>query len=93
MLVLNVNEIKSTQDFAVYPNPTSEHLTIKLKENIGKINQFSVYDILGKEYQLDNKQNGNTEYWVNVSTLGPGFYLIKCQTEGGKFYHGELIKE
>jgi hypothetical protein len=89
---LGIDELKPSV-FHIYPTPTSEHLTIKLKENIGKINQLSVYDVLGKEYHLDNKQNGTTEYWINVSTLGPGFYLIKCQTEGGKFYHGELIKE
>lgn len=89
---LGIGELKPSV-FHIYPNPTSEHLTIKLKENIGKINQLSVYDVLGKEYQLDNKQNGTTEYWINVSTLGPGFYLIKCQTDDGKLYHGEFIKQ
>ena len=84
---------KPLYELTLYPNPTSEHLTIKLKENIGKINQLSVYDVLGKEYHLDNKQNGTTEYWINVSTLGPGFYLIKCQTDDGKLYHGEFIKQ
>jgi len=89
---LGIDELKPSV-FHIYPNPTSEHLTIKLKENIGKINQFSVYDILGKEYQLDNKQNGTTEYWINVSSLSSGFYLIKCQTDDGKLYHGEFIKQ
>ena len=89
---LGIDELKPSV-FHIYPNPTSEHLTIKLKENIGKINQLSVYDVLGKEYHLDNKQNGTTEYWINVSSLGPGFYLIKCQTDDGKLYHGEFIKQ
>ena len=89
---LGIDELKPSV-FHIYPNPTSEHLSIKLKENIGKINQLSVYDVLGKEYHLDNKQNGTTEYWINVSSLGPGFYLIKCQTDDGKLYHGEFIKQ
>jgi hypothetical protein len=89
---LGIDELKPSV-FHIYPNPTSEHLTIKLKENIGKINQLSVYDVLGKEYHLDNKQNGTTEYWINVSSLGPGFYLIKCQTDDSKLYHGEFIKQ
>jgi hypothetical protein len=89
---LGIDELKPSV-FDIYPNPTSEHLTIKLKENIGKINQLSVYDVLGKEYHLDNKQNGTTEYWINVSSLGPGFYLIKCQTDDSKLYHGEFIKQ
>ncbi|MFM7757918.1 MAG: T9SS type A sorting domain-containing protein, partial [Crocinitomicaceae bacterium] len=89
---LGIDELKPSV-FHIYPNPTSENLTIKLKENIGKINQLSVYDVLGKEYHLDKKQNGTTEYCINVSSLGPGFYLIKCQTDDGKLYHGEFIKQ
>ncbi|MFM7757908.1 MAG: CotH kinase family protein, partial [Crocinitomicaceae bacterium] len=82
---VGIDELKPSV-FHIYPNPTSENLTIKQKENIGKINQLSIYDVLGKEYHLDKKQNSTTEYWINVSSLGPGFYLIKCQTDDGKLY-------
>jgi hypothetical protein len=89
---LGIGELQPSV-FHIYPNPTSEQLTIKITDNIGKINQLSVYDVLGKEYQLYHKQNGNTEYSINVSSLEPGLYLIKCLTDDGKFYHGEFIKQ
>lgn len=87
---LGIDELKPSV-FQIYPNPTSEHFTIKLKENIGKIIHLSVYDIMGKQYHLDNKQNGTGKYWINVSTLAQGIYLIKCHTDDGKIYHDEFI--
>lgn len=90
---LAIFEAQNNFEASLFPIPTSEHLTIKIKENIGKINQLSLFDFLGKEYQPDYKQNGTTEYWINVSSLGPGFYLIKFQTDDGKLYYGEFIKQ
>ncbi len=89
----NVNELNSTLKFAIYPNPSTEHLTIKLIDNISNINQLSVFDILGKEYHLVDKKVGHSEIWINVSNLSSGVYLLKFQTDDGKLYHGEFIKQ
>ncbi|MFN5847926.1 MAG: T9SS type A sorting domain-containing protein [Chitinophagales bacterium] len=89
----NVNELNSTLKFAIYPNPSTEHLTIKLIDNISNINQLSVFDVLGKEYHLVDKKVGHSEIWINVSNLSSGVYLLKFQTDDGKLYHGEFIKQ
>ena len=89
---LDVNEVKPSV-FYIYPNPSFESITIKTKENIGTINQLSVLDIMGKEFRLDSKQIGSNEYWINCSNLSSGFYLLKSQTENGKSYYSEFIKQ
>jgi hypothetical protein len=52
-----------------------------------------VFDVLGKEYHLVDKKVGHSEIWINVSNLSSGVYLLKCQTDDGKLYHGEFIKQ
>ena len=89
----NVNELNSTLKFAIYPNPSTEHLTIKLIDNISNVNQLRVFDVLGKEYHLVDKKVGHSEIWINVSNLSSGVYLLKFQTDDGKLYHGEFIKQ
>jgi len=86
-----VNETEPSV-FQIYPNPSSEYVIIKGSQNSPKINQFRLFDVLGKEFYLDNKQIGSNEYWINISNLSAGVYLIKYQTDDGKLYYGDFIK-
>jgi len=96
---VNCNALNITEQdiepfvFQIYPNPSNGHLTIKLIDNISNVNQLRVFDVLGKEYHLVDKKVGHSEIWINVSNLSSGVYLLKCQTDDGKLYHGEFIKQ
>lgn len=96
---VNCNALNITEQdikpfvFQIYPNPSNGHLTIKLIDNISNVNQLRVFDVLGKEYHLVDKKVGHSEIWINVSNLSSGVYLLKFQTDDGKLYHGEFIKQ
>ena len=60
----------------IYPNPTSETLTIECKENI---NQIEVIDIVGKVVlqETSNKKQ------INTQNLPNGKYILKIYTDKG----------
>jgi hypothetical protein len=63
------------QKFDMYPNPTSDVILIKSKDNI-QIDSIKVFDLLGKEVACDYL----SEDKLNVSSLSNGVYIIKIAT-------------
>lgn len=82
--VLNVS-IKSLGESAgvyIYPNPTSETVTIHAKEAI----QYSLYQLDGRVL-IQNKQSNR----VHLSGFSDGIYLLKVSDRYGKVVHYERI--
>ena len=74
---LGVDTFNETNDFTIYPNPSTDLI------NINSINNQSftlvkVYDLSGKMLieSSDNK--------ISVSNLSRGVYLLKIMTESGE---------
>lgn len=85
--VLSVEElINEGKTLLVYPNPTSNKITIKGKEILSQ--NFNVYDQMGREV-LNGKLNGiSTE--VNLSMLHKGIYILKI---AGNYKPAQIIIE
>ncbi len=66
---------KST--FKMYPNPTSNTLTI---ENQNVMDSISIYNLLGQE--VFKKSVNNTAETINVSSFQSGVYIIKVNIQG-----------
>ena len=64
--------------FSVYPNPSSDKITIAFNNT----NEYdiSLYAIDGKLIQADKQLQGN--YELDVNALSNGVYFIKVQSEG-----------
>ena len=87
----NVTMVGTKEEYAeidldVYPNPTSNILTIKTTALIEKI---EVYNSIG---QLTNVYRGNMDL-INVSGWGTGIYLLKIVNDQGQFTTKEILKE
>lgn len=75
--VLATNEVGATsRAVSVYPNPTTDYLTVKSEE---KISTVEIYDISGKKIPVSVE--GNT---IDVKKLNAGTYLINIETKTGK---------
>ena len=68
-------------NFVFYPNPTSDFVTISLKDTEKSISSIVVYDVVGKLI-LEKKPNTSiaTET-VNLSSVNPGIYFIEVTTD------------
>jgi hypothetical protein len=81
----NINEINTT-DFLIYPNPTSNNITIQAKAGMNQ--NFKFFDQMGREV-ISGKLNGiNTE--VNLSALSKGMYTLKIE---GNYQPAQIVKE
>ncbi len=71
---ISVNNLDLLLDIRVFPNPTSESLSISLPENNLKTEAF-IFNQTGKEVLRFNLSGGDN--FLDVSKLGSGIYLLK----------------
>ena len=82
---LGVSEFKESAKITVYPNPTTDSVTVSLS-NAAAIQKISVYNNLG---QLVRSENNNT---VSLQNLANGNYYLTIQTAEGS-YSKKIIKK
>lgn len=75
---MGINDYNKGNLFAVYPNPTTSYLNIKMVNDIS-VNEIAVYNTLGQK--VITKNNETT---LDVSTLNTGTYFITVTTDAGK---------
>ena len=70
-----------TSNFAIYPNPTTDIINIKSKNNVA-INNVQITDINGRVVnEVNLKSEANTQ--INISELTAGVYFLKITTDQG----------
>ena len=80
-----INE-NSMDDFSIYPNPTTNSITIKGEKNMNQ--SFQIFDQMGREV-FKGKLNGITTE-VNLSILSKGIYTLKIE---GNYKPVQIVKE
>lgn len=73
------------ENFNIYPNPTTDILTIELKENL-TLEKVLVYDTAGKLVKE------TTEKTINVSAFAKGMYNVQVLTNQGKATKKVIVK-
>ena len=76
---LGLNEFENG-DFAFYPNPVSDMVTISLKNN-GSISNIVVYDVLGKMVISQNPTGSVATQTMDLSAISKGVYLLEVTTD------------
>ncbi|MFY7670833.1 T9SS type A sorting domain-containing protein [Tenacibaculum sp. MEBiC06402] len=81
---LSVDDI-SSNEFKIYPNPTSSVLNINSNYTINKI---EVYSVLGKQLLTQNNKNH-----IDVSTLSKGVYFMHVFIENKNTIKYKFVKD
>jgi len=81
--VLNIEEPKS-EDYRIYPNPTSHQFSIDFDKPIESI---KLYTLTGKLIKTCNNCKS-----LNIEDLNTGIYIVNWEVEG-KHYHDKIIKK
>jgi hypothetical protein len=92
VLVIPINK-KKDLDFSisVYPNPTSDKVTVKVeKEDITGL-QFLLFNMNGKLILQKNLESNETS--VSVEQLSSGFYLLKIQEGAIELRTFKIVKQ
>jgi hypothetical protein len=72
---LNLENLDLKKDFSIYPNPTSEKITIQSFNNQA-IKSIQVYSLLGQKIIEENNIN-SAKYVLSTVGIKKGIYLIK----------------
>jgi hypothetical protein len=70
---LGVNETNGSDDFKIFPNPSSGDLVIHWEKTNDAID-YQIIDLKGKMVE----QGSTTNKVIKLDSLSPGVYLIKC---------------
>jgi uncharacterized protein (DUF1501 family) len=89
--LLSVNEFKNAYEVVVYPNPTSELITINSPNN-NDIYSVSIYSIDGKFIGKYKNPLSGSQLSINVENLSTGFYNLKIETANGNFSKKVIVR-
>ncbi len=84
---VSVNNIDE-QNIVAYPNPFSNNLTLRINENVTKI---ELTNSLGQK--IKDFRNTGHELQINTSELTPGIYFVRFVLENGNYINKKLIKQ
>jgi len=80
---LAVNKYTAKKMFSIFPNPSSNFITIQINKNIDGKQDFQFYNSIGqlvKEVTITNNAS------VNISNLPSGIYFIRLKNHVGLVY-------
>ena len=89
--LLSVNEFKNTYEVIVYPNPTSEIITINSPNN-NDIHSVAIYTMDGKFVGKYKNPLSSCQFSINVGNLSIGFYNLKIETANGNFSRKVIVR-
>ena len=78
-LTSNAEELELESSLLVYPNPSTDKITIELKNNL-ELKSATLFDIRGKQVKVQM-----TDKTLNVSRLPRGIYVLRLETSKGAF--------
>ena len=82
-IIIAIDELPIT-DLVIYPNPSSEWITIVIPANEQSAGDLFIYSLAGvlvDVYQLN--QSGQS---INIGNLAPGIYMIQFVTDEGHYF-------
>ncbi len=82
-VLLSSNASKFEKNFILYPNPTTQFLTIQLPLSL-QISQLEIFDIFGKNTKIEKIEAGQEMMKIDVSNCLSGTYLILFKNEKGQ---------
>lgn len=82
-----INEVSRNNDaISIYPNPTTNNITVSLKENNNVSIKIELYDITGKLVSnlltADKQASSSYTFNLNNYTQTSGIYFVKVTTAG-----------
>jgi hypothetical protein len=87
--LLSVTTPDLKKDILIYPNPASDHFSVKNLSN-SSINSIEIFDMIGNKVQLIDRIENNS-IRISRNDLSSGLYLIKINVENGRCLISKII--
>ena len=81
-----------TADLLIYPNPTTDIVTVRLSPETCNLNpEIQVFDIYGRRLQMISVAGETTQ--IDLSRYSTGIYLVKLVNGGKVVATGKVVKQ
>ena len=87
--VLELDDFEIKNEVVVYPNPSSEIISVHSPNNI---NSITVYSIDGRCIQTYMNPITSSDFTIKVQNLSVGLYNLKVNTDNGTFSRKVIIR-
>ena len=87
----NVNSYQKEKDLNVYPNPTSNQITIEFPNSINTKSLIELYDLTGKKV-LSVKQTIQHKTSIQLPHLPQGIYSLKVTANDNSYFEKVVIE-
>ena len=74
------NESAQNNTVNLFPNPAKDKVEISTNNTVGKIENISIYDVLGTQVYFNDKIT-NAKTTIDTKDFAAGIYLLKIKTE------------
>jgi hypothetical protein len=91
-LNVGLNELQFTLEVEVFPNPTSDVVTITSPQ-LEEINFVEIVDLMGANCTVRVDFSSSNKATVNLENLAKGNYFLQLQKRTGEMYRIKIIKE
>ena len=82
--VSSTDNIFTSNDLEIYPNPTDDFLNIDFKNADLTESEIQIIDPLGRTVFSDENEKGVYSKKFNISHLGDGIYFLVLENEKGE---------
>lgn len=78
---VGIDESEFGSNLSIYPNPATSQVTIALPKSINA--EIRIFDLTGKLVVFEAQTLVNSKHIINISSLSPGAYFIRINSEEG----------
>jgi len=86
---LSTEEITMKSELKLFPNPTSNTITVTSNENVTEDISYGIIDLLGRTVK-EGRSKLNQE--INIQDLNSGNYIVEIKNDKGDIFREKLIK-
>lgn len=90
---VSIADRKLSQDINLYPNPSTDKLTLQLSALNGLASNYAIVNVLGQEVMKGALSNGTKEQALDVSSLAKGMYTISVYRDNEILATKKFIKQ
>jgi len=90
--VANLNELNSSGNFTLAPNPAREKVIITLSNDNATSVSFKIFDVSGQSMLFEMNYLSENEVEIDLSELNQGVYFIRVESDNGLISSGKVIK-
>jgi hypothetical protein len=70
------SNLQSSTKIELYPNPTTDFITVTIDREKLKSVEFEMYNIIGNHMNIAIEKEDYRQFKINVREYNPGYYLL-----------------